>query len=259
MAFGVGTATESAGDIALNLETSRSPLNLTSYDFVENRLVYKATVPDEYVGKIYEVGLYSLEASPLSGEFGSRNISTFDSETEVWADPADGTVTPFSTTNTRIGSDSLRHSHAASTTLTSALRELTIDLSGYSAADSFTIAYNVGTANTSQLSVRFMTDASNYYYYNLGSQTTGYKIVSVNKGSALVQGAPSWSEITEIRVVTTSGATGATTIDFEAIRVEDRDSQNLDYILVARKVLPIPVTKVSGMALEVEFYLDVNI
>jgi hypothetical protein len=161
----------------------------------------------------------------------------------------------------RIGIDAVSQTPALSTTQTDQLANLTLDLSGNSAADSFTFALYVGNTNTNQCVVRLMTDTSNYYSFDLGTgvQTAGYKIITATKGSATVTGTPNWNNITQIRVVTTSKATGASAVAWDAIRIEDKDSINLEYVLVARSVLASPVTKVDGQAQDVEFALDFTV
>jgi hypothetical protein len=155
----------------------------------------------------------------------------------------------------------MSHTPAASATMTDALRNLAFDLSGYSSSDGMTFAFNVGNANTNSVTFRFLTDAANYYSFAITTQaqTSGYKIVEVQKGSATVTGTPNWANITEIQVLTNSKASGASAVDYDAVRIEDKDSQNLDYILVARKVLASAVTKVDGMAQDIEFSIGVTI
>lgn len=262
VAFGIGATAESLADTSLALEVVRSPINLITYDFATNKLVYKASIPDDYVGKVYEVGLYSLDVDPAAGGFGSRIITTFDSVTESWVDPTDGTTpAAYTAVATRVGANSLSLTPLTSATMTETLRSLTLDLSGNSASDSIIVALNVGNANTDSVTIKFMTDAANYYSYTLGTtvSTAGYKVASFAKGSAVVTGTPDWGNITEIQVSATSAGTGASDIEMDAIRVEDRDTGNLDYVLVARKVLASPVTKVDGQALDLEFTLDITL
>lgn len=260
--FGIGTRAENAGDIALQMETTKSSINLTSYDFANNKLIYKASIPDEYVGKIYEVGIYSLPADPAAGEFASRTLTTFDSATEDWVSTTDGITPPdYTSTATRIGVDSMFQNPGASANMGDTLRGLALDLSGYSAADSFVFALSVGNANTQNVVYRFVTDTSNYYSFTITTevQTAGYKFVEIAKGSAAVTGAPNWSNITEIQVITTSKSSGTSSVELDGIRIEDKDAASLDYILVARKVLPSPVTKVAGQSQDIEFTLDVTL
>lgn len=208
IAFGIGGKSEVNTDTRLQFEIDRSDLTLVSYDFVNNKLIFKANIPDDYLGKIYEVALYSLPENVAAGEFGSRLLTTFDSATEEWVDA--GTLLPstFASTNARVGADSLRQTPGASTTKTDTLQAVNMDLSGYSAADQFSIAFNAGNANTSTVKVRFLTDTSNYYEVNFGTPTaSAYNFVSVNKGAASATGTPDWGNITEIRVLTTSNKT----------------------------------------------------
>jgi hypothetical protein len=258
MAFGIGSAAAVVGDERLQLEIESGPINLTSYDFVNNQLVYKAEIPEEYEGKIYEVGVYSLAENPTNADYASRIITTFDSATEDWVDNSDNPAA-FSSTSTRVGVDSLRFTQAASTSTTYNLNDLELDLSGYSAADVFTLAYNVENAFTNQITLRFYTDTGNYYATSLGAQTAGYKIVNVTKGAFTVTGTPSWETITKIQLVVTSTAGGAGDIQFDAIRVNDVDSPITDYILVSRKVLDTPITKVAGMAQDMEFRINITV
>lgn len=262
IAFGIGNAAESLSDIALQLQVAQAPVDLIAYDFANDAVVFKASVPDDYEGSIYEVGLYSLEDDPNATNYGSQTITTFDSGSELWTDTTTGNPSVFGASATRIGIDSLLHTPALSTTKTDRLATLTLDLSGYSGSDKFTFAYNVGNTNTTGITYRFMTDASNYYSFALSGTnvtTSGYKMVTANKSTATVTGAPNWNNITEVQVSTTSGASGASALGFDAIRIEDVDSVDLDYILVARKVLASPVTKVLGQAQDIEFSLDVSV
>jgi hypothetical protein len=258
--FGIGTTAESLSDISLTLQTAQSSVNLITYDFTNNQLVFKASVPDDYIGTIYEVGLFSLEEDPNVTGFGSQLITTFDSQTEDWLDVG-GSASVFDTVNVRVGVDSLSQTPALSTTKTDKQTGLALDLSGNSSSDSFTFAFNVGNSNTNAIDVLFLTDTSNYYTYSMGAavQSSGYKIITANKGTATVTGTPSWDNITEIRVATTSKSSGASAVSFDAIRIEDKNSIDLDYILVARKVLASPVTKIDGQAQDIEFALDVTV
>lgn len=267
-AFGIGATAETLGDRSLNAETSHTTVALVTYDFVNDKLVFKSSIPEDYVGKIYEVGLYSLEADPVGGQYGSRLISTFDSGSETWVEPTTGAIASYTTLPIddagavhRVGLDALLHTPALSTSSTSTLRDVDLDFSENSAADEFVFALNVANANTASVEYRFLTDTSNYYRFVITTPvtTSGYKIVTAAKSTAIVVGSPSWADISEIRVITTSKASGASSVAHDAIRMEDRDYANLDYVLVARKVLATPITKIAGKAQDVEYSLDINI
>lgn len=259
IAFGVGDKVEANTDTKLQFEVGRTDISLTSYDFVNNKLIFKAPVSEEFSGKVYEVALFSMSSNAAAGEFGSRILTTFDSFTEEWVDATTSVAGTFNSTNARIGADALRHSPALSTSKTDTLRDVTLDLSGYSSADKFVLAYNVGNANTSSINLRFMTDTTNYYTITLGAQTAGYKVTEATKGSAVATGTPDWGNITEIRIVTNSAASGASQVDYDGLRVEDADTVNSDYVMVSRELLSVVYVKQEGMTQEIEFAMDVNV
>ena len=252
--IGVGGVAESAAHTKLEFEVDRFPITLQSYDFVNNLLIFKATVPQELPIKIYEVGLFSQPQSTSGGEFTSRMLTQFDSNLEIWSAGA------FNSTNTRIGIDSLRLTPSASATTTALMSDIFLDLSGNSAADTFVLAFNNTNANVANIRFRFKTDASNYYTFTVASPTTtGYRVVSHAKSTATATGTPSWANITgiEVEVVATGG--GSATVDFDGLRIEDIDSINPDFVMVSRELLASPITKLEGRVQDIEYSLAVTI
>lgn len=258
IAFGLGDKAEDVNDTKLQFEVDRMEVVLTSYDFVNNRVIFKAPIPEEFAGKIYEVALFSTIDNPSAGDYGSKILTTFDSATEEWVNATTLVPATFNTTNARIGADALRHTPGASGTNTDALKDVVLDLSGYSAADKFVVAFNNGNANMSSASVKLHTDATNYYQLNIGSQSTGYKVVEITKGAAVATGTPDWSNITEIRVTTNSTAGGASQLDFDGLRIEDVDTVAPEYVMVSRELISV-YTKVEGMTQEIEFALNISV
>ena len=257
--FGIGGSAESSTATRLDFEVDRADVNLVSYDFVNNKLIFKASVPETFGGKIYEVAIFALSTLGANADFGSRVLTTFDSATELWVDATSGATATFDTTNARVGDDALRHTPSASGSKTDALKDIALDLSGYSSADRFILAFNSANSYASSVNVKFLTDASNYYQVNFGSPSVGYNVLEVAKGSAAATGTPSWSNITEVRVTTNASAGGSPTVDFDGIRIQDLDSIEQDDIMVSRELLPTPFTKVEGMTQEVEFALTISI
>lgn len=259
IAFGIGAKAESATDTYLQFEVGRSDIVLTSFDFVTNKLIFKAPVAEEYAGQILEVALFSTATNPEAGDYGSRLISTFDSDSEEWVNLADGTDEVFLTNTSRIGGDSLSHTPAASSLRTSSLPGLFLDFSGNSGADKFIFSFNVGNTNATNVKFRFLTDSANYYDFTIAANTAGYKIVEALKSTAVATGTPDWSNITEIQVTTTAGSGGAAAVDFDGIRIEDTDSISPNYVMVSRELLSVPFIKTIGMSQDIEFALDVNV
>lgn len=257
ISLGIGGTAESASHTDMQFETIRVPIVLTLFDFVTNKLVFKASVPEDYAGVIHEVGIFSLDTDPVAGDFSSRVISTFDSQSEEWTDPATGLASVF-TTPARVGSDSLRLSPAASGSAEASQSGVALDLSGFSGSDVFSFAYNIAGASSTAIDFIFRTDASNYYTFSMGGQAIGYYLTDRAKSTATVTGTPDWGNITEIKVRATAGGTPIN-VNVDAIRIRDTDTSNEDHVLVSREVLAAPVTKIAGQPQDIEFSMDVSI
>lgn len=259
MAFGVGESPESAGDTKLQFEVGRSDIELVSYDFIQDKLVFKATLDEGFDATLYEVGLYSSEANVAAGEFGSRLITSFDSETEVWLQASNPAT--YTTNNTRIGANSVTLTLAVNTSATVSQEGVVLNFSGYSAADEFVFAFYCDNGNTESIRYRFMTDASNYYDFTIpaSSISTGFNLVRLLKGTAVPTGTPNWGSITRMEVTPTAKNIGGVVINLEGIRIEDMDTVSAGYVMVARSVLAVPFDKVAGRIQEVEFPLGVTV
>lgn len=249
--LGVGSTAATAADQTLNFESLQAPVSLISPDYTNLWIVFKARVPESAAGTFYEVGLNSAyNDQPQSG--GSAQILTFDNTIEPW------TVGAYNTSGARVGTGNLRiNPAAASTTVTSTFDTL-LDLSVYSALDDFKLAYNV-TANAASLYIRFYTDPANYFTYTVTAPTAGYKVSTFNKSNFVTTGTPSWANITQAAVSVTSNASGATTVDFDGFRIDDKDTYIQVETLVSRTVLGTPVTKTAGIPLDIEYTLDLTL
>lgn len=266
MAFGVGSRAAIGGDFALHFEALRSPINSRVFDFANNKLIYKATVPAEFSGVVTELGLFSLYEDPKAGVGVSRLLTDIQ-EGEGWVNSGTAVSSTFfvdldtdlNRSFPRFGTSGLRQTPAASGTANDSLTDIMLDMTSYSGADFITVALNVGNANTSTIAVRFMTDASNYYSFSVAAGGAGYKVFEFAKGGATVTGSPDWASIREIRLSTTSGGGGASDVTWDAIGLVDTDTVNLDYVLVARKVLDTPIVVAANQSQEVEFTVDVTL
>lgn len=254
IALGIGSAAPSLTDARLQFEVARTTINGVYYNFVTDKLVFKANVPDALAADVYEVGLYSQVANAAAGQSDDRLLTTFDSASEDWS----GTPT-WSTTNTRIGEDSLRQAPAAGTTVSNEVSELSYDLSAFSGADVFLFAYNTGSLNVASVQIRFKTDDTNYYSYTVTDPTVGYHIDSVLKANLVAVGSPNWAAINKIEAYTTSKAGVVGTCDWDGIRIADVDTNNPDYVLVARELKSPVFEIVGGSVNEIEFTLDITV
>lgn len=254
ISVGIGDVAPAAGDQRLQFEFARVPVIVTDYDFEADELIFKGSLEEEIEGTIYEVGIWTSEINSAAGNQESRLITSFDSETEEWD------VETFAVGgNTRIGIDSLHHTPAASTTASSMLGGIALDLVDYSSLDVFTLAYYVANANTASINLRLRTDASNYYEFTISNPTAGYKFATLSKGTAVAVGNPNWQDINEVEITTTANAGGAADVQYDGLRIEDTDTIAPEYGLVARTVLATPIVKSEGSVQDVEYALPVTI
>lgn len=263
ISWGIGDKVEAAGDYIMHFESGRADITLTSYDFVNDVIIFKAVLPDDYSGKIYEIGLWSMNENPNAGNYSSKVLASFDSVSEVWVKSSDGSAALYSPNHARLGDDSLTVTPDAGQTTSFILNDLVLDLSGNSGADVFKFAYFIGSdapvMAPATITFKFRTDASNYYYYTVTDPAAGYRIDQLLKGNASVVGTPTWAMITGIEISVKADAAGPSLVDFDGIRIEDTDTVNPDYCLVSRKVLATPYTKIDGQTQEIEFSLKVNV
>ena len=61
-----------------------------------------------------------------------------------------------------------------------------------------------------------------------------------------------------VGISVTSGAGGTSQIDFDMIRVDDKDSLSDNNVLISRTV-PTPVAKTAGLPLDIEYSLDITL
>lgn len=259
IAFGISDTSATLADTRMGFEAGRTEILVKSYDFVNDKLVLKAAIPDYFQGTIHELGVF---ANVLPDETEStRILAQFDSIEENWVNPSTGLSLPFATTGVRLGTDGLSLTPAASATSQASWPEIAMDLSDFTGQDEFAMYLNVGNANTNSASVLFITDISNYYYFTWTTpvQTAGYKKLTTTKANMLVIGNPNWSKITEIRTSVVSKASGASAVTFDGIRINDVDALNPSSVLVARSVLSVPFVKTSGKVQEIEYSLDIDI
>ena len=247
LAVGVGSTAAATSDVTLDFEVSRVDVDVSTPDYVNESVIYKADFPVQSEFIAYEAGAYYSDSEVLAGD--SYLILNIDQDYDTW------TAGTYNSTNSRLG-EALRLTATTSGTTTSDQAVNALDLSQYSNSDEFVMAlYSSG--NTSNVKVQFKTDGSNYYEITASSPSTGYGIYSVTKGSASSTGSPDWSNITTVTVSITATGGGSTTVDFDGLRVEDVDSRRDDNTLVSRSVLGTQVTKVAGIPMTIEYEITI--
>ena len=266
MAFGIDATAATENDTRLGFEFYRLPVLFGSTDIqtassiTTYSVVYKTTIPQDVVGQIYEVGLYPSTRSSINN-FDSKFITDFDDVLD-WEDPSQ--INPLTTTsNYRIGGNLLRMSANTSSSKEYKASIPTLDLSGYSEADSIKLAYYREDANLSTIKVRLYSEASKYYEVTITPTAgIGYKITSDILFSTLLAGAtspaPDITNINQIGIVVTAGAGGNTVIGLDGLRVNDEDTFDPLFGLISRSVLATPISKVAGRQVDVEYRLDLD-
>lgn len=253
LSVGIGGTAATINDSRMQFEIARVSVDVINYDFSTDQLIFKGTLDETVEGKIYEVGIWTAENNMALGAQQARLITSFDSVTEDWTnETVDSTVT-------RIGVDSLKHAPAASGSSSSVLTIPNLDMSEYSSVDSFILAFNVDNTNCASAKFRLRTDSSNYYEYSVTSPATGYQFATIAKGSAVVTGTPNWEDINEVEIVTTAKSSGSASVEYDGLRIEDFDSTDPEYGLIARYIPASPITKVAGIVQDFEYALPVSI
>ena len=268
IALGVGSTAATVNDTQLGFEFYKSPVSMSSIDIQTSSstglstygVVYKTTIPVDVAGTINEIGLFPT-VSLGSTDYASNSISTFENN-QIWTDSLGAypstTTTPFP----KIGTSYLSIGASASQSK-EYFYNFNIDVSGYSALDSLTLAYYQNDTNLDYVFVR-MYDSNNRYYEirYAGDVSVGYKIKSLTLNnlysSGFGSGTPDQTAIVKISVGVKAKSSGATAALFDGMRINDEDSFRTDYGMISRSVLTTPITKSLGKQMVIEYRLGIN-
>ena len=268
VAMGIGSTAASVNDTQLGFEFYRSPVTMSSIDIQTNSttgvssygVVHKTTIPVDVVGVISEIGIFPT-VSLSSTDYASNSISTFE-DNQSWADSSGAFPSVLTTPTPKIGTYYLSMGAAASGTK-QYFNNFNIDISGYSALDSLTIAYRQVDLNLDYVFVR-MYDSNNSYYEirYAGDVSTGNKIKSLTLNnlysSGYGSGAPDQTSIVKIGVGVKAKSSGATAVLFDGLRINDEDAFRTDYGLISRSVLSTPIVKTLGKQMVIEYRIGLS-
>lgn len=266
MAFGIDGTSATENDTRLGFEFYRAPVLFGSTDIqtvssvTSYSVVYKTTIPQDVVGNIYEVGLYPSTRSSINN-FDNKFITDFNVATD-WEDSSNN-IPLIGTSNYRIGGNVLRMSATTGSSKEYKATIPTLDISGYSEADTIKLAYHREDANLSTIKVRLYSEASKYYETTITpSAGTGYKISSDILLSTLFAGAtspaPDNTNINQIGIIITAGGGGNTSVGLDGLRINDEDTFDPTFGLISRTALGSPIAKVAGRQVDVEYRLDLG-
>lgn len=252
--IGVSSVAATVNDTMLGFEVERVSVNLRNADYTNTMVIFKGTIDQDVVVNIHEMGLWSAAANNLSGEFDSRLLTTFDLDLETWSN-----VTADTTAN-RTSVDAARVDAAISSTTNAAL-DVDMDLSGYSANDTFLLAFSKPNNNINTIKLIFedvIGGGNASLTKTVSPLGTGYNILQFRKGDFTITGTFSWETITKMSFDVTAGGTAGYVI-LDGLRVEDLDTPNQDFTLVSRAILGSPIQKTNVAPMDVEYALDFNV
>ncbi len=197
LALGIGSTTPNAkgNDTRLDFEFYRLPVELASFDILQNGVdgdgdpvyeyfvTYKSTIPQDVSGVVSEIGLYPGDRQSFNN-FDSKFITSFTNEFNWFS----GSDNPTSQANTQDSSgaytflskvsDSMIRVDVASGQTKEYINSLiSDDISGYSINDTIAIAYKKSDNNVSNIRVKFYSSDLAYYYVDFTPASgTGDKI-----------------------------------------------------------------------------------
>ncbi len=245
LAVGVGTTLPTENDTRLTYEIDRATVTIKSIDLINNKLIVKTTLNQETIGKLYEISIYS---NSLTNDL-SRSLVVFEQDKETWS------LGNWSSTNSRIGEESLRLNLPAGGNVTTTYQDAFIDLSENEPTDILSFAY-FSANNVTNTRIRLLNDTNNYLEYSF-SPLVNYNVVSFKLSDMTKIGSSfDFSSINSLSFVSTARAGTAAIIDLDGLRIDQLDEEN---VLVARELLQEPKVKTGLSPMDAEYYLGFSL
>jgi hypothetical protein len=270
IAIGIGSASATVNDTQLDFEFYRSAVNLSSVDIQTSPLtgvstygvVYKTTIPVDVSGIINELGLFPSTTFGTT-DYASRSISSFE-DSKLWIDSVGASPSLVMTSSPKIGAYYLSID-AASSQSKNYFYDFSLDISGYSANDSMTLAYYQSDLNLDYIYFRAYDSNNNYYEMRYPAENAiGYKVKSLKLNnlysSGFTSGTPDQNSIVKISIGVKAKSSGATNVLLDGLRINDEDSFRSDYGMISRSVLSPGnlITKSLGKQMDIEYRLGLS-
>jgi hypothetical protein len=242
---GIGQTSPTTEDISLDFPFRRFPIDNMDYDEVNNKVIVRATIPQDVSTGIYEIGLFSAENFP-EPIVGNRILLNYTDGISIYSTD----IGTYTNENVRLGDEGMLLSHASGTGFIRGY--ITSSLFEYNGSSEFNLAYNsVGTAPVT--TVRFETTSSDYFEHSF-TPIDGSNIETFTKESVASTGNPLWSSIDSIVIST---AAGVAELTLDGIMIEDSVTFS-NYGMVAREVLSSPRIKPSGIEAEITIEIELG-
>lgn len=259
MALGIATNAEYAlsdTNSRLGFEFYRVPIRQggidvdTSVSPVKYTVIYSATIPTNIAGKINEIGIYSGQ-SYSKNLYESKFISNFELPYKWSPEPA------LDQADYRVGDSSLIFTSNAA-----AAREYTylldsMDVSGYNPSDTLSFSYKVNDANLSSLKVRLYSSDTDYLQFTFTGHAVGYNVKSLLMSAGVSTGTFNAQSVIKLGIVVTP-TSAQTSVSMDGLRINDEDTFDPEYGLIARSLLDSTMIKVIGREAAIEFKIDLS-
>jgi hypothetical protein len=259
MALGIATSSEySLADTnsRLGFEFYRVPIRQggididTSVSPAKYTVIYSATIPTNIAGKINEIGIYSGQ-SYSKNLYESKFISNFELPYKWSPEPA------LDQTDYRVGDSSLIFTSNAAVAKEYTYDLGDIDVSGYNPSDTLSFSYKVNDANLSSLKVRLYSSDTSYLQFTFTGHSVGYNIKNLNMSAGVSTGTFNPQSVVKLGIVVTP-TTAQTSVSMDGLRINDEDTFDPEYGLIARSMLDATLIKVIGREAAIEFKLDLS-
>ena len=226
----------------IDIDSSVSPVKYT--------VIYSATIPTNIAGKINEIGIYSGQ-SYSRNLYDSKFISNFELPYQWSPEPT------LDQSDYRVGDSSLIF-----TSNGTAAREYyyeigDMDISGYNPLDTLSFSYKANDANLASLKVRLYSSDSDYLEFTFTGHSVGYNIKSLLMSAGVSTGTFNSQSVTKLGIIVTPTST-QTSVSVDGLRINDEDSFDPEYGLIARSLLDSTMVKVIGRESAIEFKLDLS-
>jgi len=271
LALGISSEAASVDDTRLKFEIYRLPVNLSSINIEGDGFggfnyyaIFKTTIPQDISGVISEVGLYPGTRNSLN-LYDSKFISSFENNI-TWTDTSGNSPAlelNSSTFVSKIGESMVRFNVNASSSKEYNNSISLLDLSGYSVNDSITLAYKKADNNVSKIRVKFYSSDTAHYYADFtpsGANEDKLQSVSMSTVFSNIVGSADLTNITKIGVEVTASSSGNAVIYFDGLRINDEDTFDAQYGLIARHVFSSgnELKKSSGRPADIEYKLKLE-